>query len=118
MKKLNMVLGTVALAVSVMPTAVADFGVDADVKDYTINVIGTELPVSLGSLNYPYYAAERSMAGNCAIELSIDAAGAAESFEVLSCSHMVFEREVRDFARSLSFEPSAQGVHELQVTWE
>ncbi|MAI91402.1 energy transducer TonB [Ponticaulis sp.] len=119
MNKLVGVLGTLALVVSVMPTATAELDVASDARDLTIDVTGPELPVTLGSLDYPFYAAERGMAGQCSVELNVNADGSAASYNVSECSHATFRRAAESFARSANFAPGAnEEVHELTISWQ
>ena len=118
MKKLVGVLGTLALVVSVMPTATAEQGVEENARDLTIDVTGTAVPASLGELIYPYYAAERGMAGECSMELSVDEAGEATSYQIRECSHATFRRAAESFARTLNYAPAeAASTQELTVSW-
>lgn len=118
MKKILGVLGTLALVVGVMPTATADLGVQSDAQDFAINVIGTELPVSIGQLDYPYMAADRGLSGECSIKLKVAETGSADTYDVTSCSNMSFKRAAEEFARTLSYDPSdASEIHELTVSW-
>ena len=119
MKKLVGVLGTLALVVSVMPTATAEQGVVEDARDLTIDVSGTAVPSSLGELSYPYYAAERGMAGECSLELNVDASGEATSYQIRDCSHATFRRAAESFARTLNYAPAtADTTQELTVSWQ
>ena len=68
------VLAASVMALGLSNAAFADLYVD-DAMSYSIDVAGTELPVTLGSLDYPYLAAERGIAGECELALTLGADG-------------------------------------------
>ena len=110
---------TMATAVSVMPTALASYETEETAVSYTIDVTGVELPVNLGSLDYPYNAARLGLTGSCDLELTLNEAGAASDFNVSSCSNAAFEQAAREFASTLSFDRSnGDEVRALTVVWK
>ena len=114
---LKAVLVTTAVSVSVMPTAFADTTPPA--KDFTIDVSGSELPVSLGALDYPYVAADRGISGECDVEVELAPTGDVSSFAVQACSNAAFERAAEDFARTLSYDAETAGTtQKLTVSWQ
>jgi outer membrane biosynthesis protein TonB len=111
-------ISALSLVIGFAPVAMADLGVRTDAQDFAINVIGTELPVSVGQLDYPYKAADRGISGECSIRLQVAESGSAGSYDVTSCSNVSFRRAAEEFARTLSYEPDdATEVHELTVSW-
>jgi len=112
------VLVTMAASVSVMPTAMAETNATPAAKDFVIDVSGSELPVSLGALDYPYLAADRGISGECDLQVELAPTGDVSSFAVESCSNAAFERAAEDFARTLSYDAQESGkVHQLNVSW-
>ena len=118
MKKQFGVLATLALVAGVTPAAMAELGSQDDGKDVAIDVKGVTLPVSLGSLEYPYTAAERGLSGECAIRMSVSERGEARNHEVLSCSDRSFRDAAETFAETLRFDPADGGeTRELFISW-
>ena len=118
MKKILGVLGTFALVASVTPVAMAGNSDRDGAKDIAIDVKGTTLPASLGSLEYPYTAADRGLSGECEIQLQVAETGTASDHKVVSCSNAAFLRAAKSFAETLKFDPQDGGeTHELLVSW-
>ena len=118
MKTIQGALGALALVLGVMPTAMAGTGEQQAAQDFAINVTGDALPASLGTLEYPYNAADRGRSGECEIRVEVAESGEAKEFNVLSCSHASFRGAAKTFAESLSYQPADQGeVHDLVVSW-
>lgn len=118
MKNIQKALGALAIFISVTPMAIAEpRGSDA-VREFAIAVKGEAVPASLGSLDYPFLAVSKGRSGECAIRLEVARTGEAKDFDIMSCSHVTFQREAEQFAETLSFSPSSEEqTHELIVSW-
>lgn len=111
------VLAASVMALGLSHAAFADLYVD-DAMSYSIDVAGTELPVTLGSLDYPYRAAERGLAGECQLALTLGADGKATDYSVQSCTHNAFASEAAEFAKSLAYDRAAASeAQELTISW-
>ncbi len=118
MEKIYKALGALALTVGVMQTAMAEPGDDKGVRTYTIDVKGDTLPTDVGELEFPYNAADRGLSGECRIKLEVGETGKAKAYDVTSCSNAVFQRAAAAFAKSASFDSTAESEQEVVVSWK
>lgn len=111
---------TIAMALSVLPTAFAQTTTLEDSVPYTITFDGKQYPAGLDEMEYPYTAARLGVSGECTLNIHADEAGRIAAMSIAQCSDQRFAWASRRFIERQDFEGSATSdliSQKLTVTW-
>ncbi|MEO0882349.1 MAG: hypothetical protein AAFY34_06415 [Pseudomonadota bacterium] len=109
-----------ALAVSVMPTAIAETGTPEVGVPYTITFDGDHYPPGLEMIEYPYAAGRLRLSGQCRLNVHVDGADTIATMTIASCTDDRFRDASRRFIGDQEFEGSLSSdlrSYPLVISW-